>query len=419
MNKLKALAVLLLISTMAYAGGYRVSTQSNRQLAMGHTGVAVVNSADILFFNPAGLVHLENKINFSAGGFGVFSSVSFQNSEFGTSSETDSPTGTPVYAYGTYKINEKLAVGLGIYTPFGSNVTWPTDWSGSHLVNEIELSAIFIQPTISYQLFDSVSIGGGPILAIGGVTFNRNAGQSLTDEQGNRSNVGIDDSGVTAWGGWTAGLMFTPNDRFTFGFNYRSLINIESTEGTATFSNFPNSALTPANGETGFTATLPLPAEITVGLSHTFFDDKLLLAFDYNRALWSEYESLDLVFENGSTSINPRNYKDSSSWRLGAQYLATDNLTVRAGWYYDESPVQSGYFAPETPRNDSTGYTFGLSYQVNSKLAIDASFLYLRFKEVNESYDFFTDPGASAPSSFGGTYKSQALIPGIGVTYSM
>lgn len=90
MNKLKALAVLLLISTMAYAGGYRVSTQSNRQLAMGHTGVAVVNSADILFFNPAGLVHLENKINFSAGGFGVFSSVSFQNSEFGTSSETDS-----------------------------------------------------------------------------------------------------------------------------------------------------------------------------------------------------------------------------------------------------------------------------------------------------------------------------------------
>ncbi|WP_438962058.1 OmpP1/FadL family transporter [Nonlabens sp.] len=416
MNKLKALAVLLLISTMAYAGGYRVSTQSNRQLAMGHTGVAVVNNADILFFNPAGIVHLENKLNFSAGGFGVFSDVSYQNAEFGTTAETDSPVGTPFYAYGSYKINEKLAVGLGIYTPFGSTVSWEPNWAGSHLVNEIELSAIFIQPTVAYQLFDSVSIGAGPIIAIGGVSFNRNAGRSLTNENGERSNVAIEDTGVLGYG-WTAGLMFTPNDRFTLGFNYRSLINIDSTDGTASFTNFPVSSLTPANGETGFEATLPLPAELTVGVSYKW--DKLLLAFDYNRAMWSEYESLDLVFDNGTTSINPRNYKDASTWRLGAQYEANDKLTIRAGWYFDESPVQSGYFAPETPRNDSQGYTFGLSYQVNSKLAIDASFLYLRFKEVNESYDFFTDPGASTASSFGGTYKSQALIPGIGVTYSM
>lgn len=417
MNKLKALAAFMLLSAFAYAGGYRVSLQSNRQLAMGHTGVAVVNSADILFFNPAGIVHLEGTLNLSGGGFGVFSNVSYQNADLGTAFETDSPAGTPVYGYATYKFNDKLAAGLGIYTPFGSTVSWPTDWSGSHLVNEIELSAIFIQPTLSYQLFDSVSIGAGPIIAIGGVAFNRNAGRSLTDENGVRSNVAIEDSGVMGYG-WTAGIMFTPNDRFTVGFNYRSLINIDSEEGTATFSNFPNSPLTPPNGETGFTATLPLPAEATVGISYKW-GDKLLLAFDYNRAFWSEYNSLDLVFENGTTSINPRNYKDASTYRLGAQYMANEKLTLRAGYYFDESPVQSTYFAPETPRNDSNGYTFGFSYQVNEKLAIDASLLYLRFNEVNESYDYFTDPGATEPSSFGGTYKSQALSPGIGLTYSM
>lgn len=416
MNKLKVLAVFILISAFAYAGGYRVSTQSNRQLAMGHTGVAVVNSADILFFNPAGLVHLESQFSASAGGFAVFSDVAFQNSEFGISSQTDSPVGTPGYAYASYKFTDKFAAGLGIYTPFGSTVEWPTDWAGSHLVNEIQLSAIFIQPTLAYQLFDSVSIGAGPIIAIGGVEFNRNAGRSLTDEDGNRSNVAVEDSGVLGYG-WTAGLMFTPNDRFTFGFNYRSLINIDSEDGTATFSNFPNSPLTPANGETSFTATLPLPAEITVGVSYKW--DKLLLAFDYNRALWSEYESLDIVFGNGTTSINPRNYKDASTYRLGAQYEATDNLVVRAGYYFDESPVQSGFFAPETPRNDSNGYTFGFSYNINENFAIDASLLYLRFKEINESYDFFIDPGATEPSSFGGTFKSSALIPGIGITYNL
>jgi long-chain fatty acid transport protein len=33
----------------------------------------------VLFFNPAGLVHLESKLNVSAGGFGVFSDVKYQN----------------------------------------------------------------------------------------------------------------------------------------------------------------------------------------------------------------------------------------------------------------------------------------------------------------------------------------------------
>lgn len=415
MNKIKIFGLLSLMSVMAYAGGYRVSTQSNKQLAMGHTGVAVVNSADILFFNPAGLVHLENKLNVSAGGFGVISQVQYQNTDFGTFSETDSPAGTPIYLYASYAISDDLAFGLGIYTPYGSNVTWPTDWQGSHLVNEIELSAIFIQPTVSYQIFDSVSIGGGPILAIGGVKFNRNANRTLTNEDGDRSNIEIEDSGVTGIG-WTAGLMFTPNDRFTFGFNYRSLIDIESTDGEATFTNFPNSNLSPfQNGTSGFTATLPLPAELTVGVSYKW--DKLLLAFDYNRAFWSEYESLDLVFENGFQSINPRNYKDASTYRFGAQYTATDKLVLRAGYYFDESPVTSGFFAPETPRGDSDNYTFGLSYQLNPKFAIDASFLYLKFKEITESYTGYTENGIPAP--FAGAYKSRAFVAGLGITYSM
>lgn len=416
MNKIQVFVLLCLVSTLAFAGGYRVSTQSNRQLAMGHTGVAVVNSADILFFNPAGLVHLESKLSISAGGFGVFSDVSYQNEQFGTFAETDSPAGTPFYLYASYKVTEDFAVGLGVYTPYGSTVTWPTDWEGSHLVNEIQLSAIFFQPTLSYQLFDSVSLGGGPIIALGGVEFNRNASRSLTDEQGERANVAIEDSGVTGYG-WTAGIMFTPNDSFSLGFNYRSLINIESTEGTATFSNFPTSSLTPNNGVQGFSATLPLPAEATLGMAYKY--KKWLFAFDYNRAFWSEYQALDIVFADGSESINPRNYKDASTYRFGAQYTATDKLIVRAGYYFDESPVQSGYFAPETPRNDSNGYTFGFTYQVTPKFAIDASVLYLRFKEINESYDFYADPGVPVNAPFGGTYKSQALIPGIGVTYNM
>ena len=415
MKKLVSFAILSLALATAYAGGYRVSLQGQRALAMGHTGVAVVNSAELAFFNPAGLVHLENKLSISAGGFGVFSDVAFQNTQFGTSAQTESPVGTPIYLYASYKINDYLAAGLAVYTPYGSTVEWPTDWAGSHLVNRIDLAAIFVQPLVSFKVDDILSFGGGPIFVSGSVEFNRNINRTLTDEQGVRSNVSIEDSGVTDIG-WSAGVMFTPTDKLRVGFNYRSEIILNSEDGTATFSNFPNSPGVPANGEQGFTADLPLPAELTVGLSYEFCD-KFTFAFDYNRAFWNVYESLDINFEDGNQSLNPREYKNASTYRFGLQYEATDKITLRGGYYFDESPVQSGYFAPETPRNDSHGYTGGLSFQVSDHFAIDASFLYLRFEETTESYDFYQENGQNVP--FEGTYKSSAFAPGLGITYKL
>lgn len=427
MKKVVSVFVLVLVCAVTYAGGYRVSLQGNRALAMGHTGVAVVNNAELAFFNPAGLVHLENKLNVSVGGFGVFSDVAFQNEQFGQVSQTDSPVGTPLYLYASYKLTEKFAVGLAIYTPYGSTVEYPTDWAGSHLVNNIELQSIYIQPLFSWEVVeDRFSIGGGPILAIGSVNFNRNLSRNLTDLDGNRSNVTIDASGIIEFG-WSVGALLNldDNDKWKLGFNYRSLINVdvEPGDGEAVFANLPNSPLSPiSNGTFDFTASLPLPAEWTLGLSYKP-NEKWLFAFDYNYAEWSAYESLDIEFLNADgslalESVNPRNYKNASTYRFGAQFSPSKKFDLRAGYYFDESPVQAGFFAPETPRNDSNGFTAGFTYNINDKFAIDASFLYLRFNEIDASFDSFTEADGT-PAPFGGTYKSSAFAPGIGLSYKL
>ena len=131
------------------------------------------------------------------------------------------------------------------------------------------------------------------------------------------------------------------------------------------------------------------------------------------------YESLTVDFANPSiaTSVNPRNYKNASTYRVGGQFKPSDKVALRAGWYFDESPVQDGYFAPETPRNDSMGFTGGATYQITPKLGVDVSFLYLHFEEVDASYDHFTE-GGNPNVSFGGTYKNVVFSPGIGLTYS-
>ena len=419
MRKLFSLSLLTLASASMFAGGYRVSIQGQKQLAMGHTGVAVVNSAEVAFFNPAGMSFLDKKFNLSVGGSALIAKTRFQNAKFNQTAATDN-VGTPFSLYATYKINDWVSAGLAVYTPYGSAVAWDQDWAGAYLVNNIDLKSIFIQPTVSFKIEDKLSIGGGPIFVQGSVNFNRNLTTNpLFQENGSGTDVTLDAKGISAMG-YNIGMMFKVSDQITLGMDYRSEIIMEARGGDATFSDVPAfaDASPTLQPNTTFDADLPLPAEITAGISYKP-SDKWLFAFDFNHTKWSVYESLDVKFANNPVaSINPRKYKDASSYRFGAQYKATEKITLRGGYYIDESPVQDGYFAPETPRNDSTGYTGGLTYQINSKFGIDLSFLYLHFDEIDNSYDHATDPttGVAAPS-FGGTYKSTVFSPGIGITY--
>jgi long-chain fatty acid transport protein len=392
----------------------------------------VVNSAEVLFFNPAGAVYLQDRFNVSVGGNALFARTKFQNETYNWRASTEN-MGTPFSVYASYKATDWLSVGLAVYSPYGSAVEWDRDWEGSHLVNNIDLQAIYIQPTISLKLSDYFSVGGGPIYVTGGVEFNRNLSRSMTDDwtpDGNRSNLTIEAKGVNAWG-WTAGFMFNPLDKVRLGVNYRSEIIMEARDGDANFYNVPaalgsNPAYPTVNpnatvlSNTTFNADLPLPAELTAGISYQV-TDKWLVAFDYNRAFWHVYDALVVDFKKTSTSnvptsVNPRNYKDASTYRVGTQFKPNSKFAFRAGWYYDESPVQDGYFAPETPRNDSMGFTGGLTYQITSKLGVDVSFLYLHFDETDNSYDYYNEDGTNV--SFGGTYKNVVFSPGVGLTYS-
>lgn len=412
MRKLLSLTLMALAGSSMFAGGYRVAIQGQKQLAMGHTGVAVVNSAEVAFFNPAGMAYLDKKFNLSVGASGLFAKTKFQNSQYNWEASTEN-FGTPFSVYATYQLTDWLTAGLAVYTPYGSSVEWDQGWEGSHLVNNIDLKAIFVQPSVSIRMGDHFSLGGGPIYATGSVDFNRNLqyqGGALQN-----SNVTLNEKGITAWG-YNIGMMFNPTDKIHLGLNYRSEIMMEARRGDATYSDVPDYAQALLQ-DTQFDADLPLPAEVTAGLSIQF-TDKWLVAFDYNYTMWSVYKSLDIQFANGSSSSNPRNYKNSSTYRIGTQYKANDKFTFRAGYYFDESPVQDGYFAPETPRNDSNAFTGGLTYQLNDKFGVDLSFLYIHFDEIDNSYNHSTDPITQQPNpDFGGTYKSVVFSPGIGITY--
>ncbi|MEM7292320.1 MAG: outer membrane protein transport protein [Pseudomonadota bacterium] len=414
MKKILFLVAALSVSSAVHAGGYRVSLQGQKAQGMAHTGVAMAESAESVFFNPGSMAVQGDDSQF-VGSINVLEgTVKYQNANTGTSAETDNPTGTPLNLYYSTKHSDKLAWGVGVYTPYGNKVKWQDDWAGSHLVNEIELVSVFVQPTISYRVSDTISIGFGPAFVSGAVEFNRNLSTSLTDENGDRSNVTLKASGVGAYG-FNFGLLAKINDRTNFGVSYRSKVDLEARGESATFNNIPAS-LQATFSDTDFDADLVLPAELTLGVAHQV-NDRLTLAFDANRTFWEEYEELRIEFDNSvPTSINPRNYRDSNIFRFGFQYRRNDAWTFRGGIYWDKTPVQDGYFAPETPRNDSTNITGGFTYSQNSNLAFDFSFLISSFSQVDNSYDFYVENGVTTP--FEGTYKSSAFNLGFGMTYT-
>lgn len=406
----KFITLLLLtiaVNSFTYGGGYQVLLQGNKQTAMGLVGTGITLGSESIFYNPGALPFLQNKYNFSLGGSGIMSNVVFQKEAPSVyKAETENPLGTPFYVYGAGKVTDKLSIGIGAYTPFGSSTDWGESWDGRYLIQDISLFAIFIQPTVSYQISDQLGIGVGFIYASGAVTLNK----ALPVNGGDGTDGQVNMEGTTANYGFNAGISYKPTDQLEFGLTYRSEITMEMDGGDANFS-VPQSLTASFPAENKFDAELPLPATINFGASYKV-DEQLTLALDINYTQWSTYDSLIFDFETNTSSLqdsrNPRLYDDNFVFRVGGRYKASNQWIVAAGAYYDMPAVKENYYNPETPDAHKVGFTAGFTFSPSTNLDIDASVLYIVGLEREADYE---------PANFGGTYKYNAFVPGIGFHY--
>ena len=396
------LPLLGIIPLLSFAGGFQVNLQGTKQTGMGHLGTSFHLGASSTYFNPAMMGLGDKKFSVEAGGSFISSSVQFQNGNTGLSERTDNPIGTPFYLYATYKISDELTAGLGVYTPFGSTVDWGDDWSGKYLIQDISLRAIFIQPTLSYNISDKLRVGAGLAIVQGAFEINR----AIPVPIGNNASANLQGDAIAF--GFNAGVHYDVNEKFSIGLTHRSKVDVELEGGDAEFSVDP--ALASRFPNSKFDATLPLPATTTLGIAFKV-SEKLLVSAEGSFVQWSGYESLDFDFEEEviADSENARNYEDAYIVRVGAQYSYSEMFDFRAGFYYDQSPIQDEFFNPETPNSDNIGITGGLSGHFGERFGFDASILYIIGTERESEYQ---------PVGFGGTYASRSVITGVGLNYS-
>ena len=405
------LTTALLAGVLAQAGGFRVSLQGVKQLAMAHTS-AHAEDASVTFFNPAGMSFIPAKLSVAAGGFGAKSNVTYQNLSTLESFDTKNPLGTPFYVAVAYRVLDNVSVGINVSTPFGSTIEWPSDWAGREIVQRLELKAFYFQPMISFKLAPWASVGGSYIYAKGIVNWDKGVTQlggtlNLNDEKATGSGFGV-------------GFYLKPTDKLDVSLAYRSPIDMEAENGVASFNIspalYPNVGLD-ASGKDSFKATLPLVDEYTVGVTYKV-TPKWMISGDFNYSGWERYNQLTLDFANApignqpndpTVLVSPKNFKSTQTWRVGTQYQVNDMFAARVGYYYDESPYADKDFQAETPSFDSNVFTAGIGLNLMKGFGIDiaGAYAFPKSRLVENAYN-----------NFYGQAKAKAFYFGLGLSYN-
>lgn len=392
---------LTILSGQAFAGGYQVRLQGNKQTGMGLIGAPLRFDLSGMYYNPGAFSFMKSKFGVEAGGSFIFANVAYQADNSTYLSRTHNSVGTPFYLYAGGKLTKNLSLGLAIYTPYGSAVKWNNDWALKFLIQNISLKAIYYQPTLSFSIGKKLGIGVGYIYATGDVNMSKAL------NYGNNSGVNL--KGTTHNSGFSIGVQYRPTEKLTIGATYRSKIMMNVKNGTATFT-VPGSLSTMIPASNAFNASLPLPATLDLGVSYRI-KEKWLLAAELDWVYWGVYDTLTFTFEKNPQMLNnknPRLYKNTVTPRIGVQYTCSKSVTLRAGMFVETTPTNKDYFSPETPSLNTFAYTLGVSYHPTNQLSIDFSFIQLFGKQSKMSY---------SPANVSGTYKSNTVVPGIGISY--
>ncbi len=85
--------------------------------------------------------------------------------------------------------------------------------------------------------------------------------------------------------------------------------------------------------------------------------------------------------------------------RVGGEYWLKDDMALRLGFLYDQSPVPAKSITPLLPDADRTGFTFGFG-KTFGNMTLDVAAMYL----------MFADADTEGLAALNGIYKNSALL---------
>ncbi len=375
MTKLRkyTLALIATISSLsAYGAGYQIIEQgaANMGNAMAGAVANANNDASAAFWNPSTIFFSDLEVGETRVDTSVFlvaPKLCFTNEGTppnvvgGNSTDGDCGTNSVVpNFYVTHRLSEDFALSLSVTAPYGLESYYDPNWVGSKLAIRSYLFTTDFNPSIAYKVCDWFTISGGISAQFAYCTLSQMQAPGMT----------LDLTGQSWSIGGNIGFTIQYCDTGRFGFQWRSAVE-HTLEGNAHING--STILAPIS------ADMSMPDTFTFGIYQRLGGDfkNFALMFDYSYTRWSVFEKLE-VQGLGAPAI-PQNWKDASRISFGIHYYPDfiENLTLRIGSCFDESPVRSAtQRTSRIPCCDRVWLTAGVGYTYEN-YSIDLAYSYI------------------------------------------
>lgn len=340
--------------SIASANAFNINEHDARVTGRGDAAAASDTSPSAMVFNPGG-IPIADGTNYQLGGSLIFANGAYTLEGTNDKVSTDSPPALVPSVYITTRINDLIAVGVGMHFPFGLAISWPDQHPQSDVIQDQALRTYFITPVVGFNLDKQVpglSIGGGPDLVPATVELH----QALIfgDTRGTAV-LGGDAFGV----GGRVGVMYRPPmaKQLKVGAMWRSSVKLDfSGKGDFDIAD-PYRAQLPPDGD--ISTSITLPQSVSGGVA---YDPIPNLEVELNAVWmdWSKFNELRIELPAGAETVAPERYHDTWTYRLGAEYgLPQYKAAVRAGFIYDPSPIPPETLTAQLPDINRKNITLG------------------------------------------------------------
>jgi long-chain fatty acid transport protein len=454
--KIKSLGVLvaLCMPTFLFAGGLVTNTNQSASFIRMPSLDAVIGIEGV-YYNPAGLVQLENGLHVSLSNQIVNQKRSV-TSTFPTlnSSDYDGIVKVPLFpsAYVAYKAN-KLVFSFA-FNPIGGGggaeyenglpsfesmvsqipgmVTLlgvPTTAYSMDLFFNGSSTYFGYQVGISYAINDAIGVFGGARYVTAKNTYEGNISDIMINPQHpvvNPSggmmlaNTFFTQIGQPVYAAMTAdaevdvvqkgsgvapiiGLSIVASDKLNFGVKYEFKTKMELTTETKVDGTgmFPD----------GEVISNDMPAMLTLGVGYKPIDKLSLLGgFHYYFDKSANYgKKINGVFVENSEVID-NNYWEAA---IGLEYMVTGKIFASAGYLYTKTGVNEKYQSDMSYSLNTNSVGLGGKYLVNENLGINIGFMTTLYQSNTKDYAAV----APATPAYSETYNRTNRVIALGVDY--
>ncbi|GLQ32967.1 aromatic hydrocarbon degradation protein [Litoribrevibacter albus] len=371
------------------------------------------NGAGSSWANPATMSLVEgNQIGFGA----IVADTDLQFEADDPTQDSGGDSGStlliPSFAY-VHSLSDDVKLGFSVLAPFGSEIDYGSQWTGSNAVTSASVQTIQAQPTISFRVNDHLSLGGGININYTmaeqelSPSFTQNMPGPLPDPTVD-ADLALDADGIEY--GWTAGALWEFNQQHRVGVVYRSEVETDLKGDADITANFNGTQLMDSSATTRL--NWENPASVMVSGYHQL-TDKTAVLWDIGRTFYSNFETTTINADLGGGLDIPieRNWQDANRYAIGGHYQLTQNVTLQAGFSYDESPVETEDRTADLPLDDIKRYTLGAVYQANeqTELAFGIEYADLGNAKIEQHEGLLSSPA--------GDYDNSAVAASMSVNY--